>query len=549
MTTASIAYVLVISSRTVNPYTIANAAKNHTLLHVEPKNNPTGPLSSTNTPLATSNHASVKIRPDLLLMTCQVRVETPQGSETARALLDSASSTSFISERRLARSLRLQRHPQNARICGIAGLTHGSNTQSTVNFKVSFVYSPSRKFDVNATVMPQVMCNLPVYPVTSNPDWKHLKGLLLADPEFGKPGRVDILLGIETLVEVVHQGWRKGSSNLPTAIETEFGWVLAGGTGNINASRIVSHHAPVLTGDDLLRQFWEVEEKPIANSNLTPEERAVLNHFETKHTRNPEGRFIVPLPKRSMVMGLGESRSQAVRRFISFERSLHAQGQFREFEQVINEYFQDQHAEKIPLVDLEKTPKEVFYLPMHVVCKESSSTTKLRAVFDASAKSSTGVSLNDTLLVGPTVHPPLVDILIRFRSYRVAMIADVSRMYRAILLSEQDRDLHQFVWRSDPKAPIEDFRMTRVTFGVSSSSFIANMCVKQNASDFATRYPRAAKVVEKSFYVDDCLTGADSIQEAVELQHELQKLFDKGGFLLQKWTPLTALYCNTLSLS
>ena len=94
---------------------------------------------------------------------------------------------------------------------------------------------------------------------------------------------------------------------------------------------------------------------------------------------------------------------------------------------------------------------------MHVVHKESSTTTKLCAVFDASAKTSTGTSLNDTLLVGPTVHPPLVDVLIRFRSRRVALIADISRMYRAVLLAESDKDLHRFIWRNDPKAPLQDY--------------------------------------------------------------------------------------------
>ena len=68
---------------------------------------------------------------------------------------------------------------------------------------------------------------------------------------------------------------------------------------------------------------------------------------------------------------------------------------------------------------------------MHAVVKESSTTTKVRAVFDASVKSSTGVSLNDQLLVGPTVHSPLVDILMRFRLHRIALTTDVSRMYRA----------------------------------------------------------------------------------------------------------------------
>ena len=193
------------------------------------------------------------------------------------------------------------------------------------------------------------------------------------------------------------------------------------------------------------------------------------------------------------------------------------------------------HAELVPAVDLETPSHSVFYMPMHAVRKDSSLTTKVRAVFDVSAKTSTGVSLNDVLLVGPTVHSPLVDVLLRFRFHRVALIADVSRMYRAISLTPSDRDLHRFVWRNSPSEPLQDFRMTRVTFGVSSSSFIANMCVKQNALDYAKVYPLAAQAVEDSFYVDDGLTGADSVEEAVELHIQLQSLFGKAEFLLRKW--------------
>ena len=88
----------------------------------------------------------------------------------------------------------------------------------------------------------------------------------------------------------------------------------------------------------------------------------------------------------------------------------------------------------------------MFYLPMHAVHKDSSTTTKLRVVFDASAKSSTGVSLNDMLLVGRMVHFLLVDVLFRFRRYQIALTADISKMYRAIHLHETDRDYHIFVW-------------------------------------------------------------------------------------------------------
>ena len=138
---------------------------------------------------------------------------------------------------------------------------------------------------------------------------------------------------------------------------------------------------------------------------------------------------------------LGESRSHPVRRFLALERSLHAKGEFKAFDTVMQEYFELKHAELVPEADLGKPQHDVFYLPMHAVKKESSTTTKLRAVFDASAKSSTNVSLNDILMVGPTVHSSLVDVLLRFRLHRIAMTADISKMYRAVELVDSDRDL------------------------------------------------------------------------------------------------------------
>ena len=199
---------------------------------------------------------------------------------------------------------------------------------------------------------------------------------------------------------------------------------------------------------------------------------------------------------------------------------------------MMKEYLDLGHAEIVPIEEMDKDPASVFYLPTHVVYKSSSSTTKIRAVFDASAKSNSGVSLTDTLLVGPTVHPPLLNVLLRFRAHRVALTADVSKMYRAIQLVQPDRDFHRFVWRSDPNQELKDYRMTRATFGVSASCFAANMAVKQNAIELAHKYPLAAEAVLNSFYVDDGLTGAEDIESAITLQRQLQDLFTSGG---RKW--------------
>ena len=68
-------------------------------------------------------------------------------------------------------------------------------------------------------------------------------------------------------------------------------------------------------------------------------------------------------------------------------------------------------------------------MPMHAVRKDSSTTTKLRVVFDASAKTDAESSLNDQFLVEPTVHASLIDVLIRFRRHKIAMTTDLGKMY------------------------------------------------------------------------------------------------------------------------
>ena len=324
-----------------------------------------------------------------------------------RALLDSGSAVSFVSER-VAQSLCLCRFSQNVKICGVTDVPLKDSYHSLSSFKIAPVHNPKWQLTVNAVVVPLVICELPTKHEPLNQEWEHVKGLKLADPDFGEPEKVDLLLGVKTFVNIIRHGRRRERRGSPTATETCFGWVLAGSTNIPGAAPLPSHHVSALAGDDLLRQFWEVEEKPVAHSTLTPEEHAVLNHFDAHHSRDLEGRFMVPLLKKLTSMELGESRAQAVRRFLSFERMMHSKGQFEEVEKVVDEYFENKHAEPVPQADLVKPPNEVFYLPIHVVHKESSTTTKVRAVFHASAKTSTGISLNDTNSIGwPHGTPPI----------------------------------------------------------------------------------------------------------------------------------------------
>ena len=122
--------------------------------------------------------------------------------------------------------------------------------------------------------------------------------------------------------------------------------------------------------------FGKTEEPPTAPL-LSSEEMTVVRHFDTHHHQNAEGRFVVSLPKKQNIKSIGESQSQAVRRFLAFERTLSARKQTQEFNAIMQEYLDLEHAEPVPQEDINKPVTEVFYMPVHVVYKTSSSTTKM----------------------------------------------------------------------------------------------------------------------------------------------------------------------------
>ena len=231
----------------------------HTLLHID--HSPPTPTTNTpvhvatpkpthKTPLILSNTAA-SLAPNSLLMTCRVLVEAPDGSTVnVRALLDSASSASFVSER-LARSLSLPRQYRTTTISGIAGLTRDC-LQSLTNLTVLSPQSTCN-FNITAIVVPRVTCNLPVHPVSFGSTWTHLNDLPLTDPHFGTPGRIDILLGVDVFTSSLLHGRRIGPPGTPAAFETVFGWVLAGSTNqDVSESLVMSHHTLIATSADLL---------------------------------------------------------------------------------------------------------------------------------------------------------------------------------------------------------------------------------------------------------------------------------------------------------
>ena len=128
--------------------------------------------------------------------------------------------------------LNLPRSSQSTHISGVAGLMKSSPIQSITTFSIVTSYPPGEDIEITATVVPRVTCALPLKPVTFDLSWKHLSDIQLADPDFGLPGRVDLLLGVEVFAAVMLRGQQLGPPGSPIALETMFGWVLAGSGSN-----------------------------------------------------------------------------------------------------------------------------------------------------------------------------------------------------------------------------------------------------------------------------------------------------------------------------
>ena len=194
--------------------------------------------------------------------------------------------------------------------------------------------------------------------------------------------------------------------------------------------------------------------------------------------------------------------------------------------------------------EIEKPDNEMFYLPHHCVEKEASTTTKLPVVFDASAITTSGTSLNDILLTGPRLQDDLFEILLRFRFHRIGLTADVEKMYRQIALNSPDKDFHRILWRERKSESLKTYRMTRVTYGVRSSANHSTRALQETAH---VEYDsQTTAVVLRDFAVDDLLTGASSLEDALELQKRITTQLKKAGFILRKWSSSNSEFMHRL---
>ena len=241
------------------------------------------------------------------------------------------------------------------------------------------------------------------------------------------------------------------------------------------------------------------------------------------------------IPFKDEISDLGDSLSTAHKRLLAMERKLSKNVQLRDkYIEFLADYERQGHMTMIPEQELH-SDKPVYYLPHHAVMKESSTTTKVRVVFDGSAKTSSGLSLNEVQRIGPMVQNDIFSITLRFRQHPIVLSADIVKMYRQIKIKDNQHDLQRILWRTDSSKPIQHFKLTIVTYGTASAPFLATRALRQIGEENKELYPVASNVIIQDFYVDDLLTGVNSVEEAKTLRSELTKLLLAYGLELRKW--------------
>ncbi|XP_072389556.1 uncharacterized protein [Diabrotica undecimpunctata] len=425
---------------------------------------------------------------------------------TVRALLDSGSQSSFISSN-LCDILNLETENINMAVVGLN--SSKSHIKKKCEISVESLHS-AYSVKLSCLIVNEITGIQPTTVVNIN-RLNIPKNIILADPEFYKSGPIDLLIGANLFWNLMQIGQIRLGSDQPVLQKTSFGWIIS---GNITENSNVSHCNLSLNGDiqKQLEKFWLLEECCVKPA-ISEEEASCEQHFIENTKRDVEtGRFVVSIPFKTGTDELGDSEEQARRRFLSLERKLKHNSDLRKkYVDFMNEYKALGHMTKVNKLN---TNAIHYYLPHHGVLREESVTTKLRVVFDASAATSTGLSLNDLQMVGPTIQSSLLSILLRFRIHAFVITADIEKMYRQVMINPKERSLQRIFWRSNPNEELEIYELNTVTYGTASAPFLAIRCIMELALNCEGNSPDLSQIIKNDIYVDDLITGANSIQEA-----------------------------------
>eukprot|EP00112_Aurelia_sp_Birch-Aquarium-sp1_P015756 Seg3517.2 transcript_id=Seg3517.2/GoldUCD/mRNA.D3Y31 product="hypothetical protein" protein_id=Seg3517.2/GoldUCD/D3Y31 len=250
-----------------------------------------------------------------------------------------------------------------------------------------------------------------------------------------------------------------------------------------------------------------------------------------------DGRYSVKFPWRKGQYYLPNNKQLCETRLKSLLKKLREDQQtFDTYDEVIKSQLEEGIVQLVPE---QPDGQRISYLPHHGVIRKEAETTKLRIVYDASAKQRKyDKSLNDCLHIGPPLQPMLYDILLRFRMFPVAILGDVEKVFLQIEVNKEGQDAMRFLRVKDiHEEPPEicELRFTRVIFGSGTSPFLLGTTIKEHMETYKSEDPEFVNLVTKGLFIDDLAAGGKNTEEVTMLKQKLKERFNEGHFNMQKW--------------
>lgn len=127
-------------------------------------------------------------------------------------------------------------------------------------------------------------------------------------------------------------------------------------------------------------------------------------------------------------------------------------------------------------------------------------------------------------------------MLVRGRFNAVAIAGDLQKAFLQVRIRAEDRDALRFHWitRENPEQ-VRTLRFTRALFGLGPSPFLLGGVIQHHLNICRPDYPDAVPDIERGLYVDDLLTGDQTVEKAWEIKATSTEIFGKASFKLHKW--------------
>ena len=523
----------------------------HSPVFQKPSDN-TDKTTSTTTSASSKASKSKKV---ILLQTARAVAINGNERVSIRILLDSGSQLSYVTKT-LQEHLKLNPiRREKLHLNTFGNSSFEAKSCDVVRFKIQKA-NCNETLDITAYTSPVICSSLPT--LVNTQEYDHLDGLELADSDYRDTHKpIDVLIGSDHYWTVVTGDTIIGNSG-PIALSSKLGWLLSGPLDN-SSDATCTHSHVIINGDlndslssnqndilySMLHHFWNTESIGILDDddNTTP---TFLNQLQFK---KPRSRYEVGLPWKEDHPEIPDHYALCLNRLRFLHRKLLKSPELlQEYDSIIQDQLNQGIIEAVTKGTVNSSKegstantslRMVHYLPHHCIIRQDKQTTKLRIVYDGSAKTKEDrVSLNDCLETGPNLIPNLFNVLIAFRWHLVAVTADIEKAFLMIEIKPSDRDMLRFLWLKDPnniESHISELRFTRLVFGLRPSPAILGSVISHHLDKYKSKYPEIIPSIKNSFYVDDLISGGSTVEETFRTYTVTKQAMLEGGFNLRKW--------------